>query len=271
VPGLHWAVLNADDGLGRELLDSDRIAARRLAYTLEGRAGLPPADAHLLATDVRLHPDGLRMTLDGSFGRAVLNAGLLGRFNAANLLGVLGVLLGLDLPLEEAVTRLARVRHAPGRLERFGQGGAQPLVVVDYAHTPAALAAALTALRAHCSGRLWCVFGCGGDRDRGKRPLMGAVAERLADRVILTDDNPRTEDPAGIIADILAGATDRKAFRVIRDRRAAIQAAVDEAGARDVVLVAGKGHEDYQIVGERRLPFSDREVVGALLATEAGP
>src|SRR5690606_13934609 len=137
----------------------------------------------------------------------------------------------------------------------------------DYAHTPDALAQVLTELRAHTAGRLWCVFGCGGERDRGKRPQMGAIAERLADVVIVTDDNPRREPGDAIVRDILAGM--RAPARVIRERRAALAAAIDEARADDVVLIAGKGHEDYQQIGEARLPYSDRDTVRALLGLAA--
>jgi UDP-N-acetylmuramoyl-L-alanyl-D-glutamate--2,6-diaminopimelate ligase len=142
-------------------------------------------------------------------------------------------------------------------MQSLGGDAGRPLAVIDYAHTPDALAKALAAAREHCQGRLWCVFGCGGDRDVGKRALMGAVADELADRVILTDDNPRSETPAAITADI-ATAIKRRDLRIINDRREAIRAALSEATVGDLVLIAGKGHEDYQIYGERRVPFSDQ-------------
>jgi UDP-N-acetylmuramoyl-L-alanyl-D-glutamate--2,6-diaminopimelate ligase len=154
-------------------------------------------------------------------------------------------------------------------MESFGGGADQPLVVVDYAHTPRALEQVLSALREHCRGHLWCVFGAGGERDIGKRPLMGAIAERLAGHVILTDDNPRHEDATQIVMDILAGMEDADAVYVQRNRGQAIAQALTSSSAGDIVLIAGKGHEDYQQVGDQRLHFSDREQVRALLGDDA--
>ena len=166
------------------------------------------------------------------------------------------------LPLQQIVRRLAQVPPVPGRMEQFGHAG-EPQIVVDYAHTPDALKNALEAAREHCKGRLICVFGCGGDRDRGKRPLMGEIAGKLADRVILTDDNPRSESGDAIIAEICAGMQEDPV--VERDREAAIRLAIDEADENDLVLIAGKGHEDYQINGDEVRHFSDRETVEAIL------
>ncbi|MGH8115358.1 MAG: glutamate ligase domain-containing protein, partial [Rhodanobacteraceae bacterium] len=174
------------------------------------------------------------------------------------------VLLALDIPFDKALQALNHARTVPGRMECFG-GGEQPLVVVDYAHTPDALEKALSAARAHCQGQLWCVFGCGGERDRGKRPQMGAIAEKLADRVIITDDNPRHEDGDAIVADILAGIGDHRNVQTQRDRARAIAQALHAAAKGDVVLVAGKGHETYQVIGDRNLLYSDRDTVAALL------
>jgi len=172
---------------------------------------------------------------------------------------VLGVLLGWNVPLQKALVALAHCVAPPGRMETFG-GDAQPLVLVDYAHTPDALANVLEAARAHARGRLLCVFGCGGDRDPGKRPLMGAIAEAAADVVFVTDDNPRTEPSVAIIEQIVGGMRDTTAARVVPDRAEAIRQALAEAEAGDVVVIAGKGHEDYQIVGTEKRPFSDREL-----------
>jgi UDP-N-acetylmuramoyl-L-alanyl-D-glutamate--2,6-diaminopimelate ligase len=154
-------------------------------------------------------------------------------------------------------------------MEAFGGDAQHPLVVVDYAHTPRALEQVLIALREHCAGHLWCVVGAGGERDVGKRPLMGATAERLADHVVLTDDNPRHEDATQIVMDILAGMANADAVYVQRNRAEAIAQAVANSGPADIVLVAGKGHEDYQQIGDRRVPYSDREQVMALLAGKA--
>jgi UDP-N-acetylmuramoyl-L-alanyl-D-glutamate--2,6-diaminopimelate ligase len=214
---------------------------------------------------------GLRLRVRSSWGEGELASPLLGRFNAANLLAVLAVLLESGVALDAALARVGALRTVSGRMERLG-GGDQPVVVVDYAHTPDALAQVLGALREHCAGRLSCVFGCGGERDRGKRSLMGEVAETLADRVVVTDDNPRHEDGDGIVAEILAGLREPGRATVERNRARAIALAVGEALPGDIVLVAGKGHEPYQQVGDLRLPFSDRAVVrGLLQGSEAAP
>jgi UDP-N-acetylmuramoyl-L-alanyl-D-glutamate--2,6-diaminopimelate ligase len=174
----------------------------------------------------------------------------------------------MGIPFEETLRRAALLRAVPGRMERFG-GAGQPLVIVDYAHTPDALEQVLRTLRAHGEGRLFCVFGCGGERDRTKRPLMGKIAAQCADRVVITDDNPRREDSRAIIDEILTGVPARIEVDVISDRAAAIAAAICAARAGDIVLVAGKGHEDYQQIGTERLPFSDREWVRNILGGQA--
>ena len=259
VPGLKAAVINADDGLGQRLLATLPPGVQGIAYGvgLSQHAGF---DRWLGATSIRATAEGLELDIVGSAGRGLLRTGVLGRFNAYNLLAVLGALLALDVPFSEALERIATVRGVPGRMELFRAPG-RPAAVVDYAHTPDALEQALHAARAHCAGRLWCLFGCGGDRDRGKRPLMGAVAERLADVAVVTSDNPRSEDPDAIIADILGGMSEPAEVRVEPDRARAIAGALGEAAPEDWVLIAGKGHEDYQIVGDRVLPFSDRDQV----------
>ncbi|MGB0712647.1 MAG: UDP-N-acetylmuramoyl-L-alanyl-D-glutamate--2,6-diaminopimelate ligase [Gammaproteobacteria bacterium] len=257
--GLSQAVLNADDALGEALIGELKGKVPTVAYSMNDGGAAKSADRWVLAQDARLSERGIQATVAGSWGSGLLNAGLLGRFNLANLLAALAVMLGMGMPMHEALGRLSRVSNAPGRMERFG-GGESPLIVVDYAHTPAALVHALEALREHCKGRLHCVFGCGGNRDSGKRALMGEAAERLADRVTLTDDNPRDEDGKHIIADILMGTARPHQVNVDRDRGSAIREAWDRARVGDIVLVAGKGHEDYQIVGTERLAFSDRSL-----------
>jgi UDP-N-acetylmuramoyl-L-alanyl-D-glutamate--2,6-diaminopimelate ligase len=185
----------------------------------------------------------------------------MGEFNVDNSLTVLAVLLAWGVPLAAAVRALGRCRAASGRMEMFGGRGLAPLAIVDYAHTPDALEKALRAARLHCRGTLRVVFGCGGDRDAGKRPLMGRIAAELADDLIVTDDNPRTEDPARIVADILAGISRQTPLVVEHDRALAIRLALSRSVADDVVLIAGKGHEDYQILGTARRPFRDSQVV----------
>jgi UDP-N-acetylmuramoyl-L-alanyl-D-glutamate--2,6-diaminopimelate ligase len=257
VPGLRHAVVNSDDVWGRVLLDALPSGLSPLAF---GLGSEPPAGdvPYVRGSDLRLHPGGFELQIASPWGEGRLHSRLLGRFNATNLLGVLAALLALGMPLAEALARLAETRTVPGRLECFGGGADRPRVVVDYAHTPDALEQVLSALREHCTGELWCVFGCGGERDAGKRPLMGAVAERLADRLVVTDDNPRGEDATQIVVDILAGLHDPDRAYVQRDRAEAIGFAVRGAHAGDVVLVAGKGHEDYQLIAGERRPFSDR-------------
>jgi len=194
---------------------------------------------------------------------------LVGDFNIDNLLSVIAVLLDWDLPLEQVIDAIAHVRAAPGRMETFG-GTRAPLAVVDYAHTPDALRKALSAARAHCEGRLAVVFGCGGDRDAGKRPIMGDIASDLADDIVITDDNPRTESPQAIAADIAKGIPAGRPFRIELDRARAIRDAIADAQPTDVVVIAGKGHEDYQIYGSERRPFSDQKVVTEALSSRTG-
>jgi UDP-N-acetylmuramoyl-L-alanyl-D-glutamate--2,6-diaminopimelate ligase len=256
---LKHVVLNIGDEFGRVLARDIANGASLIAvWAGAGDSGWL-ADRELHATQVRMENRGISIDLDGSFGKTTVKTQLIGRFNAENSLVVIACLLSLGVPLAEAATALADCKPAPGRMEIVKTGARnKPTVVVDYAHTPDALSKALSAAREHCEGALWCVFGCGGDRDAGKRPVMGAIAESLADQIIVTDDNPRSEDPQAITRDILSGIKSR-AVRVIHDRGAAIGAALKEAQAIDLVLIAGKGHEDYQIYGDTRRAFSDRD------------
>jgi UDP-N-acetylmuramoyl-L-alanyl-D-glutamate--2,6-diaminopimelate ligase len=265
---LQEAVVNIGDAFGRELWET--VAGRVPSTAIwVGDAAARPAERSLHTDEVRLDLSGISMRISGSFGEIELSTQLMGRFNAENSLIVLGCLLSLGAPLAEAADALAGCSAPPGRMEVIAPARpAQPLAVIDYAHTPDALAKALGALREHCRGALWCVFGCGGDRDAGKRPLMGAVADELADQIIVTDDNPRTEDPLAIIRAITAGIR-LHAARVIPDRGAAIAAALNDAGGPDVVLIAGKGHEDYQIYGNTRRSFSDRVEARRILGAAA--
>ena len=267
--GLGCAVLNLDDAFGQTLYAELPATLPIVAYALNPealRSSARPNTRWLAARSIVSSGRGMDIAIDGSWGGGELRTGLLGRFNVSNLLAALAVLLIRGIGLNDALRRLAQVRTVPGRMEAFGGDGQRPLVVVDYAHTPRALEQVLTALREHCAGHLWCVVGAGGERDVGKRPLMGAIAERLADHVLLTDDNPRHEDATQIVMDILAGMENADAVYVQRNRAEAIAQAIANSGPGDIVLVAGKGHEDYQQIGDRRLPYSDREQVMALLA-----
>lgn len=256
-PGLSHAVVNLDDRFGRELAESiDRSRVKVLGYGL----GQGEIAGHKLDLSTR----GLRLEIETPWGAAQLSSTMLGGFNASNLLGVLGVLMSSEIPLQDAVEALAQVQPVPGRMQMVREAGA-PLVVVDYAHTPDALEKALQTLRDLLTpgARLLCVFGCGGDRDPGKRPLMGEVATRLSDHAWVTSDNPRSEDPQAIIRNIIAGAHPNYAAEP--DRAAAISHALYEAHPEDVVLLAGKGHEAYQEIGDLKLPFDDAEVARELL------
>ncbi len=254
-------VINIDDAFGAQL--AARAPAQTLIVTTRSGAGpSPPPGARLVrACHVRPASPGLRMRIESSWGEGELAVPLIGEFNADNALTVLAILLGAQVPLAAALAALSGCQGAPGRMEAFGGEGGRPLAIVDYAHTPDALEKALRNARLHCSGRLRVVFGCGGDRDAGKRPMMGRIAAELADEVIVTDDNPRTEPPGRITADILSGIEPSARIRIEHDRRAAIRLALAHCAPGDVVLVAGKGHEAYQIYGRERRPFRDQAVV----------
>jgi UDP-N-acetylmuramoyl-L-alanyl-D-glutamate--2,6-diaminopimelate ligase len=268
-PELRCAVINVRDAFGRDLAERVDTAIEKIVFTTANDVWAERGTGWIRVPELRASPQGLTVHLESSWGAGTLRSRLVGEFNAENLLAALGVLLGWNVPLQKALVALAHCVPPPGRMEAFG-GGQQPLVLVDYAHSPDSLAKVLDAARAHTRGRLFCVFGCGGDRDPGKRPLMGGIVEAAADLVIVTHDNPRTENPASIIEQVLAGMRDPGAAQVVPDRAEAIRHAIDEASAGDVVVVAGKGHEDYQIVGSETLKFSDREAVLASLgATQA--
>lgn len=263
-PGLEAVVINLDDPFGLRL--AARIAPD---VRLIGTSARGAAQAGLRAEAVKLQPEGLRFELVEAGERHPVVSPLLGRFNVENLLAVAGTLRALGWSLAEAAAMLPRLSPVGGRMSRVGGVHGQPLVVVDYAHTPDALQQALASLREHTPGRLTCVFGCGGERDAGKRPQMAAIAEAGADRVIVTDDNPRNEDGDAIVAAILAGFTRADAATVERDRRRAIALALEDAGAGDIVLVAGKGHEPYQEVAGVRHAFDDLQVARGLLEARA--
>ena len=266
---LKYAVLNLDDAFGAELaaqMDDAEVevvgyglsdAALALAERLGLRmvyGGAPQMDAQ-----------GIHLQVHSSWGGAALHSPLVGRFNAENLLGVLAVLLVSGVTLDDAVRELAQAHAVPGRMQTLG-GNGRPSVVVDYAHTPDALEKVLRALREVTDGKLVCLFGCGGDRDRGKRPMMGTIAAKLADVCIVTSDNPRHEDPDEIIATIVSGMNEWN-YRIIEDRAEAIAQAIHDAAAADTVLLAGKGHESYQEIMGVKHPFSDVDIARHALQT----
>ena len=262
---LPVAVINIDDAHGRRLLDENRVHAdtRVIAVSSHGNSH-PRAAITLQARDIVLSPDGIAYTLAHDAQQAAIKSGLLARFNVDNLLNTAACLLALGVPFADIPAKLAALHGVPGRAERIGLGNGAA-AIVDYAHTPAALANILQGVRAHVPGKLWCVFGCGGDRDRGKRPLMAQAAEAYADAVVLTDDNPRTENPADIIADSLRGMGNREKAWIKRPREEAIRFVLPQLQAGDAVVIAGKGHEDYQIIGTTKHHYSDQETVRAWL------
>ncbi len=270
-PGLQAAVINVDDVFGRAL--ATRLAAegrKVIRYAVNG--GSPHAD--LVGFDLSVSSAGLTFRVRGQGceirGEARIESSILGAFNASNLLAVIGALLASGVSLQQAAAAAGSLRPVAGRMQTVRESN-KPLVVVDYAHTPDALEKALSTVSAIVPdrGRLLAVFGCGGDRDRGKRPQMGAIAAKYADRIYVTSDNPRGEDPHRIIADIEAGMSGAK-HHAIEDRHQAIYEALNEAHAGDVVVIAGKGHEDYQIIGETKHHFSDVEVAQEALAAWKG-
>jgi UDP-N-acetylmuramoyl-L-alanyl-D-glutamate--2,6-diaminopimelate ligase len=252
------AVVNVDDGWGRRL--AERLGGACWRSSLEA-----DTDAELRMDQLQFSAEGVSGVLISPAGSGAFRSPLLGRFNLMNQLQAVGALLQQGLPLQPLLEALADFRGVPGRMERVSVGrrdcseGGLPAVLVDYAHTPDGLESALHACRPFARRRLICVFGCGGDRDRSKRPQMGAIAARLADQLVVTSDNPRTEDPQRILDDVVAGIPDGTALRVEADRAAAIAGAIAEAEAGDLVLIAGKGHEDYQILGTTKIHFDDRE------------
>ena len=272
MPGIEAAVLNLDDPFAQEIGSCLAAGVRRIGYTLKDAvAPSGQVDEILAAENLVVSGSGIAFNIRARGSEAHIEVPLFGRFNAANLLAVLATLLASGLSLEQAAEVLPALRPPPGRMQAVANGDGKPLVIIDYAHSPDALEQAIATLAEIASargGKIICLFGCGGERDAGKRPLMGKVAERLADSVLLTNDNPRGEDPQAIIADILRGTSGT--LPVEPDRAAAIRRAVMAAAASDVLLVAGKGHEAYQEVAGRRLPFSDLEQArAALLAWRA--
>jgi len=262
VPGLQHAVLNVDDNFGDKIYRALQGEMQVLGYGFDSDAG-QATDVH--ASNIQFSASGIRARISSPWGEGILSSPLLGRFNLSNLLAVFSVLCLQGVSMDKALAVIASLETAPGRMQSYG-GPNLPLVVVDYAHTPDALMVALATLQEFCTGRVICVFGCGGERDRGKRAQMAKIAERLSDQVIVTNDNPRRESEQAIIDDIMEGISHPLKTRVCMDRAQAIQLAVDMAGADDVVLVAGKGHENYQEVGATRTAFCDGEQVKLALA-----
>jgi len=258
----RFVIINRDDEFGRQLIAELSPGNEVLSYGTNG-------NAELAARVVQMDSSGMVLEICSPWGGGKLHSSLLGRFNVSNLLAAAGTLALLGMPWNKVMHQLEVMQPVPGRMHCLGGEGALPLVVVDFAHTPDALLQALEALKSHLHGKLTCVFGCGGDRDKGKRAMMAAVAEGLADRVVLTNDNPRTEKPDSIFAEMLAGMKAPESAVIMPDRATAIRFAIEGSRKGDIVLVAGKGHETYQELQGNRLPFSDVAAVQTVLEAAA--
>jgi UDP-N-acetylmuramoyl-L-alanyl-D-glutamate--2,6-diaminopimelate ligase len=258
-PGLKTAILNQDDPHSNFMRQQLATNVNCLNYSISNNK------AELYAQILQEYNYGYLLNLHTPWGRRKIELRLLGEFNVSNILAAAGVVLSQGLSLDELAMKIPRVRAVNGRMQCL-TANTRPMVIIDYAHTPDALQKLLIASRKHCSGQLYCVFGCGGERDQGKRAQMGNLAEQLADKIIITDDNPRHEESAAIIADILKGCHNLAQIQIIPERALAIHAAIEQANINDVVVIAGKGHENYQQVKDVRLPFSDVEVVSQIFA-----
>lgn len=254
----RYAVINSDDAFGKQIISE--LRDKKLLYVY-GMNEISYRDVPVVyAENIHLDLDGIRAEVHSPWGMGELRCGLIGKFNLSNLLAVITTLCLLEIPLEAVLSAIAKLKPVDGRMQTLG-GKDKPLVVVDYSHTPDALEKALAALRHHCQGKLYCVFGCGGDRDRGKRPIMAKMAEQYSDQVIVTDDNPRTEDAEQIFNDIRAGFAHPEKILMQHDRAQAIRETIQMAQPGDCILIAGKGAETYQIIGTTKNPFSDVEQV----------
>ena len=255
------SIINADDAIGLSWL---KELPHAVGVSLNEEQLVGHSGQKVFATSVVYSTDGIQLTLVSDWGNTELSVPLIGAFNASNILVAFATLLSLGYDINALAEAAPKLTAVIGRMELFSSEN-RAKVVVDYAHTPDALEKALQALRVHCDGKLWCIFGCGGDRDTGKRPMMAAIAEQQADIVILSDDNPRSEDPTLITNDMLAGLKQPEAAHVIHHRFDACQFALSQANKKDIILLAGKGHEDYQVLANETIHYSDRETAEKLL------
>ncbi|MBS0350367.1 MAG: UDP-N-acetylmuramoyl-L-alanyl-D-glutamate--2,6-diaminopimelate ligase [Proteobacteria bacterium] len=263
-PSLQACIYNADDDFGRVLLEKHSSSSKSFAYSVNPHIKIKNSLVH--AQYVRPEAKGFQIHLNTPWGSGEFHLPLLGRFNISNALAVITVLGALAIPLSECLSLAEHFQPVKGRMHAISSNGS-PLVIVDYAHTPDALEQVLTSLREHRPRQLWCVFGCGGNRDRGKRPQMGMIAAKYSDHILLTNDNPRNESPKLIIAEIKQGIPAKACLQILPDRLTAIRAAINQAGPEDIVLIAGKGHENEQIIGDQVVPFSDIDTVKLILST----
>ncbi|VFP82037.1 UDP-N-acetylmuramoyl-L-alanyl-D-glutamate--2,6-diaminopimelate ligase [Candidatus Erwinia haradaeae] len=258
-------IINADDAIGKKWLLK---LPNAVAVTINNQYPIKNHKEWLNATKIKYNKNGISVNFESIWGSGYIKSSLIGSFNISNLLISLATLLSLSYPLDKLIKTASQLQPPFGRMEIF-KGINQPKIIVDYAHTPDALQQALIALRSHCQGQLWCIFGCGGNRDIHKRALMGAIVEKLSDVIIITNDNPRNENPKKIIQDILSGFVYKKRAKVIMNRVEAISYAVITAQKKDTILLAGKGSENYQIIGTNNFSYSDRHIVASLVGVKA--
>ncbi|NNM60376.1 MAG: UDP-N-acetylmuramoyl-L-alanyl-D-glutamate--2,6-diaminopimelate ligase [Legionellales bacterium] len=262
MPDLKRGIFNLDDAYGRALLNEFKDKIDCYGYSVDPQTG---SEFPLIkALEVQYSTQGINAQIDTPWGSAELSLSLFGHFNLSNVLAVIALLGSKGISFQEILGLVSKIKPVTGRMEMLKKAG-KITVVVDYSHTPDSLNKALIAIRAHTGAKIWCVFGCGGDRDKGKRPEMGKIAEQLADHVIVTNDNPRHESAEQIAQDILDGMSYPEKVTVLLDREQAIHYAISQAHEKDVILVAGKGHENYQQVGDEKRPFSDQAVVKQIL------
>lgn len=255
-----YCVINADDEFGQQLISDLAPHKKVFGYSLDSKLTSIDSAELINVDEVQLNHNGIHANVFTPWGKGEFHTRLIGQFNLSNVLAVLTSLCLFDIPLPVVLNALSQLKPVPGRMETFG-GKTAPLVIVDYSHTPDSLEKALLALRAHSPQKLYCVFGCGGDRDRGKRPLMANIAEKFADYIIVTDDNPRTEDPKQIVRDIMQGFVHSGTIVVQHDRAKAIREVIRGATSGDCILIAGKGAEQFQQIGNEKIPFNDAEEV----------
>lgn len=258
-PGLKLAIINAEDEFGLDLLKTLPNNLPKLAYAVDNPVSGLGDVAQIYATNKVLSPQGLAFKVHTPVGVIAAQTTLLGHFNVANVLATVSALLGMNFSASDIERVLPLLQSVNGRMQMLG-GGTKPRVVIDYAHTPDALAQVLLAIKAHNPARIICVFGCGGDRDKGKRPFMGKIAETYSDYCIITNDNPRHEKPSRIAEEIITGMTQKSTRAIILDRKEAIAEGIHQAGPNDIVLIAGKGHETYQQIGDVKHPFCDLDI-----------
>ncbi len=248
---IEFAVVNQDDEFGKKIFAELNPKIKKLTY------GVTEKNSQIHVEHIQYHINGVEAQLVTPYGTGLLRTQLIGHFNLSNVLAAIGIVLQMEFDLEQILPVISSLKSVSGRMQTFG-GDKKPLVIIDYAHTPDALEQALKAIKQHCQNNIWCVFGCGGDRDKGKRPIMGKIAAEMANYVVITDDNPRHELATNIVNDIVSGIADQTKITIEHNRKNAIAYAIKHAKPGDIVLIAGKGHEDYQQVGDNRFPFSDQ-------------